>query len=294
MTVKELREQAKRLGLKGYSRMNKAELEAAINSRILELREETGKRIAEQANSHTDKQAQDEQTDNMRDILDALPASKIRRIARIVKLPGYTTFTTRYLRGRLHCWIFSEDGCNGLRALAVKLSRDEFMEVVNVCGTEDLRDELSPIFSDEKRETLPRTKCIALMENAIFRRENYKAMNWCNMPSEWLGTVQEVHHRSHLIFVRERQEKELREREKEERIRAHREYCRQRKEAEDFRNAFQNAQRTLAAQVAFITRYMQAKPATAIAALPATVQHQPEVVQEQAQPAAEEAVKEGE
>ena len=49
-TVKELREEAKRLGLKGYSRMNKAELEAAIDSRILELREETGKRIAERAN----------------------------------------------------------------------------------------------------------------------------------------------------------------------------------------------------------------------------------------------------
>lgn len=280
MTVKELRATAASYGLKGYSRMNKAELEAAIDSRILELREETGKRIAEQANSRTDKQAQDEQTDNMRDILNALPASKIRRIARIVKLPGYTTFTTRYLRGILHAWIFGEGGCNGLRALAVKLSRDDFMEVVNVCGTEDLRDELSPIFSDEKRETLPRAKCIALMENAIFRRENYKAMNWYNMPSEWLGTVQEVHHRRDLIFVRERQEKELRKREKEEEINARREYCRQRKEAEDFRNAFQNAQRTLAAQVAFITRYMQAKPATAIAALPATVQHQPAVVEQ--------------
>lgn len=32
MTVKELREEAKRLGLTGYSRMNKAQLEEAVNN----------------------------------------------------------------------------------------------------------------------------------------------------------------------------------------------------------------------------------------------------------------------
>ena len=283
MTVKELRATAASYGLKGYSRMNKAELEAAIDSRILELREETGKRIAEQANSHAD-QVQNEQTDNMRDILNALPASKIRRIARIVKLPGYTTFTTRYLRGRLHCWIFSEDGCNGLRALAVKLSRDDFMEVVNVIGTEDLRDELYPIFSFKYLEKMTRDDCISNVEWDIFIRENLKIRQYDKIPDRWKANADELRE---FVLAQERREQEDRKREKEEEINARREYCRQRKEAEDFRNAFQNAQRTLAIQAMTITRYMQAKPATAIAALPATVEHQPAtpaVIEHQEQP----------